>query len=289
MRTEKEMMDIILNTAKNDERIRAVLMTGSCVNPNAKKDIFQDYDIAYIVKDIESFTENHHWVDRFGERIMMQMPEDKVLPHADHTGHFVYLMQFTDGNRIDLTLIPLEKMNELVKPESLRIVLLDKDGLIGQLPPSSDLDFYIKIPSEKEFQDICNEFWWICMNIAKGLWREELPYSMVMYEQINRNVLIQMINWYIGIQTNYSKSTGAFGKYLENFLEKDEWNEFVATYTDAHYEHIWIALFHMCELFRKIAVKVAHHFQFDYKNDEDHNVTAYLERIRNLPKDTKEI
>lgn len=289
MRKEKEMMDIIMNTAKNDERIRAVLMTGSRVNPNAKKDIFQDYDIAYIVKDIESFTENHRWVDRFGERIMMQMPENKIMPPADHTGHFVYLMQFMDGNRIDLTLIPLEKMNELIKPESLRIVLLDKDEIIGPLPPSSDLDFHIKIPSEKEFQDNCNEFWWICMNIGKGLWREELPYVMFMYEQINRNALIQMINWYIGIQTNYSKSTGAFGKYLENFLEEDEWNEFVATYTDGHYEQIWTALFHMCELFRKIAVKVANHFHYDYANSEEQNVIAYLERIRNLPKDAKEI
>jgi aminoglycoside 6-adenylyltransferase len=63
VRTEIEMMELNLNTAKADERIRAVLMTGSWVNPNAKKDIFQDFDIAYIVKDIESFTSNHSWVD----------------------------------------------------------------------------------------------------------------------------------------------------------------------------------------------------------------------------------
>lgn len=40
MRTEKEMIDLIMNTAKENERIRAVIMNGSRVNPNVKKDCF---------------------------------------------------------------------------------------------------------------------------------------------------------------------------------------------------------------------------------------------------------
>lgn len=52
MRSEKEMMGLILNTAREDERIRAVIMNGSRVNPNVKRDCFQDYDIVYVVKDI---------------------------------------------------------------------------------------------------------------------------------------------------------------------------------------------------------------------------------------------
>jgi aminoglycoside 6-adenylyltransferase len=289
MRNEKEMMDLILDTAKNDERIRAVIMNGSRTNPNAKKDIFQDYDIVYIVKDIDSFTSDHSWVNIFGERIMMQMPENKVLPPADNNGHFIYLMQFKDGNRIDLTLIPLEKTDELIGSDSLSILLLDKDDIIGSFPPSNDRDYLIKRPSEKEFMDICNEFWWICMNISKGLWREELTYAMFMYEQVNRNVLIRMIEWDIGIKTNFTKSAGKLGKDFKNFLDEGEWDEFVATYPDSDYENIWQSLFNMCDLFRKVATNVANHFEFEYPYDDDKNVTAYLQRIRNLPKDAEEI
>jgi aminoglycoside 6-adenylyltransferase len=289
MRTETEMLDLILNTAKNDERIRAVLLNGSRANPNVKKDIFQDYDIVYIVRDIASFTTDHSWVDHFGARIMMQMPEDKELPPADKNGHFVYLMWFKDGNRIDLTLIPFEKMDELMKEDSLTQLLLDKDGLISKLPASSDKDYLIKRPSEKEFQDLCNEFWWICMNISKGLWREELTYAMFMYEQINRNVLIQMIEWDIGIKTNFTKSAGKFGKYLQEFLEEDEWNAFVATYSDGKFENIWNALFNMIDLFRKIALRVARHFELEYPFEDDKNVTDFLIHIKNLPNDAKEI
>lgn len=282
MRTEKEMMGLILTKAQDDERIRTVIMNGSRANPNAKKDMFQDYDIVYIVRDIDSFTSDHTWVDMFGERIMMQMPEDKVLPPADNTGHFIYLMQFLDGNRIDLTLIPEEKKNLLLKPDSLSVLLLDKDGIIGSLPPSSDRDYHIKKPNQKEFSDVCNEFWWICMNISKGICREELTYAMVMYEQVNRNVLIRMIEWYIGGKTNFTLSAGKFGKHMADYLEKDEWEAFVSTYTDANYENIWESLFIMCDLFRKIAIGVAEKLNFEYPYEDDKRVTEYLKRLKSM-------
>lgn len=289
MRTEKEMLDLILNTAKEDERIRVVIMTGSRTNPNSTKDFFQDFDIVYVVNDIESFTSNHNWVDRFGARIMMQMPEDQIVPLALNDGRFVYLMWFKDGNRIDLTLIPIESRDEWLKPESLRILLLDKDNIIEPLPTSNDKDFHIKKPSEKEFQDACNEFWWICLNISKGLWRGELPYTKFMMEQINRNVLIQMLDWEIGNRTDFAQSTGAFGKYLKKFIEPHDWDEFVSTYADANEEHIWQALFRMCALFRKTAIVVARHFKYEYPYQDDENVTAHLRHIQKLPKDAKEM
>ncbi|GEQ23471.1 hypothetical protein CBU02nite_39770 [Clostridium butyricum] len=67
MRTEKEMYSLILNVAQNDERIRAVFMNGSRTNPNAIKDIFQDYDIVYVVEETKSFREQKNWIDQFGK------------------------------------------------------------------------------------------------------------------------------------------------------------------------------------------------------------------------------
>ena len=48
MRSEHEILELILNTAKSDDRIRAVIMNGSRTNPNAPRDIFQDFDILYL-------------------------------------------------------------------------------------------------------------------------------------------------------------------------------------------------------------------------------------------------
>lgn len=76
MRTEQEMYDLIINTAKKDERIRAVYMNGSRTNVNAPKDILQDYDIVYVVTETRPFYENKSWIDCFGERLYMQCPDE---------------------------------------------------------------------------------------------------------------------------------------------------------------------------------------------------------------------
>lgn len=83
MRTEEQMMKLILDTAKEDERILAVYMNGSRTNPNAPKDIFQDYDIIYVVTETESFQKDRTWIDRFGERLFMQYPEEGFFGTAD--------------------------------------------------------------------------------------------------------------------------------------------------------------------------------------------------------------
>lgn len=288
MRNEREMMDLILNTAIEDDRIRGVILSGSRTDLNARKDPFQDYDVIYIVREIETFTANHNWVDVFGERIMMQMPEAKVTPPPSNEGHFVYLMQFKDGNRIDLTLIPLEKADDKLQGlDGLNVVLLDKDNAV-QLPPASDSEYWVKQPSNEEFQDVCNEFWWICLNISKGLWRNELTYALFMKEQINRNVLIRMLAWRVGIETGFTKSVGKLGKHLERLIGHEDWSKFIATYSDANNLRIWDSLFHMCRLFRETALHVAKHFGFEYPSSDDENVMEYLHHVRNLPPDATE-
>lgn len=103
MRSEKEMIDLLLNTAREDDRIRAVYMNGSRTNPNAPKDIFQDYDIVYVVKETESFIKDKAWIKRFGDILFMQYPDESPDYPSDVEKSYAWLMIFTDGNRVDLT------------------------------------------------------------------------------------------------------------------------------------------------------------------------------------------
>ncbi|AAT63386.1 MULTISPECIES: aminoglycoside 6-adenylyltransferase [Bacillus cereus group] len=289
MRTEKEMMDLIINTAKEDERIRAVIMNGSRVNPNVKKDCFQDFDIIYAVKDIRSFTSNHNWIHRFGAIMMVQMPEEMSLIPADEDGKFPYLMQFMDGNRIDLTLVPVELINNFVRQDSLSKLLLDKDNCMEGFPPASDKDYLIKKPTEKEFLDCCNEFWWCSTNVAKGLWREELSYVKGMLDGPVRDMLIVMLEWHIGMKTDFIVNAGKFGKHFEKYIEKDMWVQFKRTFSNAEYENIWESFFVMGNLFREVANEIANAYGYPYPQGDDDRVTSYLKHVKALPKDSTSI
>jgi aminoglycoside 6-adenylyltransferase len=146
MRSEKEMLDLILNAANNDDDIRAVIMNGSRVNPHAKKDPFQDFDIVYFVRKVEPYRRNKDFISQFGEMMILQTPEDMIDPPAENDGHYTYLMQFLDGNRIDLSFYSLENISTCLE-DSLTVVLLDKDQRIPELPPPSDhrLQSYLRI------------------------------------------------------------------------------------------------------------------------------------------------
>ena len=61
MRNEQQMLELILSTARQDERIRAVILEGSRTNPKAPRDIFQDYDVVYVVGETGSFRQDKGW------------------------------------------------------------------------------------------------------------------------------------------------------------------------------------------------------------------------------------
>ncbi len=288
MRSEKEMYDLILDIAQNDERIRAVIMNGSRANPNAPADVFQDYDIVYVVTDIASFKADQHWIDHFGERIMMQLPDDMENPPPMDGDHYAYLTQFADGNRIDLSLFPVARVNELGR-DSLSVLLLDKDGIIEPFPPPSDRDYLPKPPTAKAFADCCNEFWWVSTYVAKGLWREEITYAKAMLDHYVRIKLMEMLAWQIGIKTEFKINPGKDGKYFKLYLEPEHWDHLMETYSDADYDHTWNTLEQMCQLFRISSRFVSEHFGFEYTHEDDDKVTAHLKHIRSLPKDAKEM
>ena len=288
MRSDKEMLNLILNVAKNDDNIRAVIMNGSRVNPNALKDLFQDFDIVYFVRDVEPYKRNKTFIRPFGELMILQTPEDMVDPPAENDGHYTYLMQFLDGNRIDLSFYSLANIHTCIA-DSLTVVLLDKDHLIPELPPPSDRDYLPKPPTAKLFDDCCNEFWWVSPYVAKGLWRDELTYAKHMLDVYVREQLMKMLVWYVGVQTDFQKSPGKVGKYLKQFLEPQMWNLLESTYADSNPEHIWDSLFATGNLFRQTAHCVADHFGFNYPEQDDKNVTRYLHHIRTLPPNAETI
>lgn len=289
MRSEQEMYNLILNIAREDDRILAVYMNGSRANPNVPKDIFQDYDVVYVVKDTKSFIADKKWIQKFGEILYMQYPDDSPFYPSDREDCYGWLMQFADGNRIDLHVQTEEFMKRVIFDDRLCKVLLDKAGILPEIPETTDEDFWVKKPTEQEYLAVCNEFWWCTNNIAKGLWREEFPYVQDMTNEIVRPQLQEMLSWKIGIQTDFSVSVGKSAKYMYRWLKKEEWEEYLSTWFACDMNQAWEAVLRMCRLFEKTAKFVGGQLGFVYNETEGANAYGYLEQVRRLPKDAEEV
>lgn len=167
MRTDQEILELILETAKKLQ-VDAVAMSGSRTNSQAPKDEFQDYDVVYVVDDLDNLTSDLAWLDQFGKRIVEQ---EVTLGHRR-----LYLMLFEDGNRIDLTLCPIQHMKEWVDSEASYTVLVDEKGLFKSYSPSPQ-HFWIHPASETDFEKFCNEFWWVSAYVVKGICRKQVLYA----------------------------------------------------------------------------------------------------------------
>lgn len=279
MRSEREMMDLLLGFAEEDPRIRLVTLEGSRTNPNIPRDAFQDYDISYFVTDMASFKESDAWLDRFGERLMMQKPEDMELFPPSLGNWFSYLMIFADGNKVDLTLIPLEETDAYFqKSDGLVEVLLDKDGRIRDKPVPTDRAYWLNRPTAREFDDCCNEFWFVSTYVVKGLARREVLFAADYLNGVARPNLIRMMGWRVGVEHGFTFSIGKNAKFLDRYVPAEDWQLLLSTYACNGYSEMWRSLYTCHDLFRKYARAVAERLGYAYP-DYDRAITGYTDKI----------
>jgi len=276
MRTPEEMLTLILNVAKKDERIRAVSMGGSRANKDCSVDVYQDFDIVFFVKDVAPFWDNEEWIaEKFGKPALLHKPDSMELIPPDNDGNYAYLMIFPDGNRIDLqfTSWPYDDDGEPM------LLLLDKDGTFPKIQIAEDY-WYIKRPTAKQFADCCNEFHWCLNNVAKGIARDELPYALEMLNHYIRDMLMIMLEWYVGMNHDFMVSTGKCGKYFKKYLPKTIYEKFMETYSNAEYDSVWKAAFDALYLFGNVAREIAAKLEFTYDESEEKGIENYMKQVK---------
>lgn len=278
MRSEEEMFRLILDTARADERVRAVLLNGSRANPAAPRDAFQDYDVVYVVTDTAPFAADPGYIRAFGDPVMVQMPETLRDPFGD--GRFIWLALFEDGVRVDLQVQPVDRFRAMQGDDSETIPLLDKDGILPAYPPASDRDYHLRPPAALDYASCCSDFWWCQQNAAKGIRRDELPYAVTMLQRYVRDSLEEMIGWFIGVRHGFDRSAGKAGKYFKRYLDAETYARYLATFSDADPARLWRAMEEMGGLFRDLARAVGDRFGFAYPEEDDRRMTAYLARVR---------
>jgi aminoglycoside 6-adenylyltransferase len=200
-------------------------------------------------------------------------PEDMELFPPSELG-FSYLMLFDDYNKVDLTLIPLNCLEEYLKRDKLVTVLLDKDNRIKEKIIPTDEEYHIRKPTMRQFDDCCNEFWHVSTYVVKGLMRREILYSIA-HLGIVRRELLRMMSWKVGLETHFSLSVGKNYKYLKRYVSDGLWNRLMTTYRMDTYENCWNSLFTCLDLFREVSKEVAVKLCFEYP-DNDFNLTKYV-------------
>ena len=266
MRAETEMLDLILQTAKTLQ-VKAVAMSGSRTNQNAPKDEFQDYDVVYVVDDFDNLMSDLSWLDYFGKRIIEQ---EVVLDHRR-----LYLMLFEDGNRIDLTLCPKDRIQEWVDSEAGFTVLEDPNGLFEPYSPSPQ-GFWTNPASAIDFEKSCNEFWWVSAYVVKGICRKQVIYATDHLYGICQQEFLKILAWQVASNRGVV-DIGKNYKYLFNYLPTEKEKEFSDLLDFSSIDKITQSLLATMQLFHREAQRLAQKLGFDYDKEVAEKMIEYAE------------
>ena len=266
MRTETEMLDVILKTAKTLQ-VKAVAMSGSRACPKAPKDEFQDYDVVYIVDDFDNLTSDLSWLNQFGKCIIEQ--------EVGFSHRRLFLMLFEDGNRIDLTLCPKQQIQEWVDSEADYTVLKDDKGLFESYPPSPKR-YWTNPASQTDFEKACNEFWWVSAYVVKGIHRNHLVYATDHLYGICQQELLKILAWQVASDRG-KVDIGKNYKYLFQYLPAEKEKEFTALLDFFDQKSLTKSLFATMNFFHKEAQAFSLKTGFHYDKVTAEEMIEYAE------------
>ena len=264
-----------------------MLLTSSRAIPHAPGDVFSDYDVILVVREVHPLYEDRAWLEAFGSVLVVY--RDPLEPH-DGFLKSAYVTQYENGLKIDFTLWPVEILQRVAANPHLPpefdtgyLVLLDKDHLTDGLKPPTYTAYIPTPPTEAEYQTVVELFFHEATYAVKHLWRDDLMAAKYNLDHgMKLDNLRLMLEWRLEIDHKWSVKPGPYGRRLKQWLRPDLWTELESTYTGAGLDANWAAMFRTIALFRKVAIEVGDRLGYPYPHDLDRRAVAYLQKVKNL-------
>ncbi len=282
MRDKKEVLNEVIEFAKEEEDIKALLITSSMANPKAKTDVFSDLDVVLVTANPNKFLDDRSWCKQFGEVMVSFNDNFKLEDITTYTS----LNLYQDYIRIDFSIWPTKLIEKIGKydrlPAFLDIgyeVLYDKNNLTVNLEKPTYQAYQTQKPSQEEYDRVVNNFWWNITYIAKYLWRDQFYFAKYMDYFIKFNLLKTMVEWLIGVDYDWQVNPGKQGSNFKKYLDKKLWQELKSTFSGGDLNQNWQSTFKMMDLFSKIAKKIAYRLRFDYPQTLEDDVKNYVNKI----------
>lgn len=284
MQAREDKLKRITQWAKENNDVRAVLLTSSLASAIAPVDEFSDLDIELVFDDIGPYQFSSKWVWDFGKPIAM-VEEDETFFEGKNA---MKMVLYDDHVKVDFKLYKKHEFMQDAQKEELPEdwdvgykALVDKDGITTALKPPTYQSVLINKPEEKRFNQLLNDFWWDMTYVAKCLKRDELFYAKFMSEDMMRtDYLVPLIEWYIGSEHGWNITTNKHGRLFKKYLPAGLWGKIEQTFSGSNLEENWKALFAYADVANLLGTAVAVRLGYNYPFDLEENIRSYLRYVK---------
>jgi aminoglycoside 6-adenylyltransferase len=267
----EELQKAALRWAEGRDDIRVVLLIGSRARRDHPADDLSDLNLVLFTRDIQAYHAPPDWLAEVGVVWVS-------VPHPRDDGYPEYLAIYEGGCKLDFNFFPLPMLEELVHWNALRRgyhILLDKDGLAGQLPPSPFASPAREKPSREAFETVVITFWYNAYQVAKSIRRGELWVVQTRDHDLKAG-LLQMVEWQVQAQHDWNTDTWHGGRFLSEWVSAPVYESLRETFAHLEAEDHWRALLAGMRVFRQLAAEIAPLLGYTYAEILDNQITHYI-------------
>jgi len=268
--------------AQTDAGTRAAIIIGSRARADHPADEWSDLDIIVITSDPRRYLALTDWLESIGNpwlTFIEQTPD----------GGMERRVMFEGGLDVDFALTPVEWCQQAVITGLLSDVadiirrgvrvIVDKDGLAAQLLQMPADVPLVSPPTQAEFLEVVNDFWYHTIWTAKHLRRGELWWAKSCCDDYLKLRLRRMMEWHARATKGQSYDTWMRGRFLEEWVDPRALKELGGIFAHYDAEDVWRALLATMGLFRWMAVETAERLGYPYLKLGDERATEFAEAI----------
>lgn len=269
--------------AEAEDNVRAAFIFGSRARSDHPADAWSDLDLLLLCRDAEPIWASTDWLDEIGNAWITFLE-----PTPDHQG-FERRVLFEGG--VDVDFVPTHAAGFVQMAKSgfppdladmihrgIRI-LVDKDGIAELVDPERVTAPPYTPPTESEFLNLVNDFWYHTVWTAKHLRRGELWWAKSCCDCYLKDRLRQLLAWHARATQGHTTETWLRGRFLEEWA--DPRATLALTQAFAHYneDDVWRALRATMMLFSWLARETAEHSGYRYPSRGEAHARDLVETL----------
>lgn len=267
--------------AQTIEDIKAAFIVGSRARNDHPADEWSDLDIIFFTSKQNYYLSSNEWLKNMG---------DIWTSFVSQTagGDPECLTLFDGGWQVDFVIHSLENLNHIVENKIIPNnfyrgvkVIIDKNHVANNIIPQHNKAPQGITLSEDMFIQSANMFWFIALNMAKQILRNDLWVVKVRDGNL-KELLLQMIEWHEKIVNGIEYDTWHAGRFICEWANEETqvelWNSF------GHFDRSesWKALMNTINLFKRLSHDVSQRMNFLYPYDLERNISNWIIQNSNL-------
>jgi len=276
------IVDNLTHWGKSFDKLYAITIFGSQSREEYQADEYSDLDVILIVDDPDYFLSSSQWLNNIG-MFYISFIEETIYGGKERR------ITFEGAMDVDFVIFSKDNINQIFTSDEMTKwlrrgyhILVDKIGLTNIILSNNTVKQPFVLPTEYNFLNLVNDFWFHSIWTTKKLKRGELWVAKFCVDFYLKQKLLSIVEYHAHAINGIDYNTWHDGRFIEEWAEP--WIIEKLSLCFSHYdkENIKTALLSTMDLFRLIAVEVAQKLDFQYPKEADEYATEWVKSILQL-------